>query len=331
MIFRLAASGHGRHTLGALRQMVMAMPPEEASLERRGFAAGRAEVRRHLERVLGCSLHTYNLALAEPNLERLIDLLELHRAELRPFAYEGAALAQMVLEVVFPWNRGGVDRLVQAAGVLAIPCYAGAGAGLAFFRRRPQGVMQRLDDRFYRWQFADGYGFYNAFYRTETTVGRQRRPRSIDGDLGREFDAGIGRCLWFMAHGDLDWLGATADTFSPDRRADLWTGIGLACAFAGGVDPEGVHGLRRMAGEYRLQTAQGAALAAFMGHRFAIAPAHTEMACRVLCNLSADDAQRLAETARHAPTVADGVPASRQWRNRLGDALSRVVDEAPDP
>jgi hypothetical protein len=73
--------------------------------------------------------------------------------------------------------------------------------------------------------------------------------------------------------------------FPQSRQADLWSGVGLACAYAGGVDRRRLEFLREAAGPYLAQAAQGAAFAAKARAR-AGNPAHqTDLACGVFCGI----------------------------------------------
>ena len=75
--------------------------------------------------------------------------------------------------------------------------------------------------------------------------------------------------------------------------ADLWSGVGLACAYAGGVAGEADRGLERD-GRVRIdpQLAQGVAFAAKARQRAGNPAPHTDLACRIVCGMSAEEAAR---------------------------------------
>ena len=60
-------------------------------------------------------------------------------------------------------------------------------------------------------------------------------PDHIDGYMKRAFDQGLARSLWFVKKADVRVIKETISTFSADRHADLWSGVGSACAYTGGI------------------------------------------------------------------------------------------------
>jgi len=87
--------------------------------------------------------------------------------------------------------------------------------------------------------------------------------------------------------------------FEQSRRADLWSGIGLACAYAGACDERGLTEVFGAAEEFQPDLAQGAAFAAKARLRAGNLVPHTEHACQAFCNMSARDAaHRLASLQR---------------------------------
>src|SRR6185436_14746696 len=111
----------------------------------------------------------------------------------------------------------------------------------------------------------------------------------------RAFDQGLGRSLWFVSGANVDRARAWIEAFAPTRRRDLWSGVGLAATYAGGLDRAGLEALRSAAPDYRAELAQGAAFAAEARRRAGNLVAHTETACAVLCDLSAEGAARITE------------------------------------
>ena len=64
-------------------------------------------------------------------------------------------------------------------------------------------------------------------------------------------------------------------------------GVGLACAYAGGVDREAIEALLTSARAYRAPLAQGAAFAAKARERAGIPASHTDLACRIIWGMPA--------------------------------------------
>jgi hypothetical protein len=106
-------------------------------------------------------------------------------------------------------------------------------------------------------------------------------------------------------------------SFSRHRREDLWSGVGLACAYAGGVDRSSIESLGRAAGESLPLVAQGAAFAAKARERAGNPAPHTELACDVLCGMSAAQAAEITDDARQALPSDGEEPAFEVWRKRI--------------
>jgi enediyne biosynthesis protein E3 len=87
-----------------------------------------------------------------------------------------------------------------------------------------------------RWLALDGYGFHQGYFYWPESVRRQAVPRGVNGYARRAFDQGLGRSLWFVEGAETAQIASAISAFPQARRADLWSGVGLACAYAGGRD-----------------------------------------------------------------------------------------------
>lgn len=294
--------------------------PEEASFTRRGFRVPRESVRNRLERVGATFLAGYNAALEndadaagmEPLAERLseIDL------EFRGFAYEGAAMALDLFDQITPWKKRRLSAFIKGPGNPHIyMVHVGMGWSLA---RMPLRLEQRLGrlDPLLRWLALDGYGFHEGYFHWPRYASGTRRPRRLHGYKLRAFDQGLGRSMWFVGGAHIKWMAAAISAFPAPRRADLWSGVGLACAYAGGADAGEISSLRLAAQAYYPHLAQGAVFAAGARSRAANPAAHTELACWLLCDLSLAEAAAISEETR-ARANANGEPAYELWRQMI--------------
>ncbi|GHD98169.1 enediyne biosynthesis protein [Streptomyces alanosinicus] len=152
-------------------------------------------------------------------------------------------------------------ELLDGAGV-DYPHLIHVGAGWAFakLRLRPWRGL-RAGDPLLRWLAWDGFGFYQGFFDSDRVVAGQRIERGLDPRQRAVRDQGLGRCLWFHECADPEALGLRVAEFPQGRRADLWSGIGLAAVYAGGADQDELRALAEVAGGYRAHLAQGAAFA----------------------------------------------------------------------
>lgn len=300
-----------------LRTRLLGISAEITRFERRGFAAPSAASREHLETAASMFVTGYNRALAERDAGSLGSRLnETVEPLWRGFAFEGAAMALALLDGL-PFGRGRLDALLGGAGAChTYMVHVGVGWALARLRRLPDRALDRYDP-LQRWLVVDGYAFHQAFFDHHRYVDRAETVRGLSPYGRRAFDQGLGRCLWFVRGADTSAIASTVSRFEPARRADLWSGVGLAAAYAGGAEPEAIASLPAAADAWRPQLAQGAAFAAKARIRAGFLPPHTELACRCLASLPAERAAELTDSAL-ADLPPDGEePAFEVWRTRI--------------
>jgi enediyne biosynthesis protein E3 len=308
-----------------LRRALLDIAPEETSFARRRFRGEAAEVRERLEEVGRCFVRGYNTALEEDRPLPLAARLD-HEVtrELRGFAYEGAGMALALLDAVLPGGRQRLARFLAGPGKAhAYIVHIGAGWILARLPLSPERLLSRLDDPLMRWLALDGYGFHEGFFRWPRSVARREVPRKLHGYFRRGFDQGLGRSLWFVDGADVRLIPRTIAAFAEERQPDLWSGVGLACSYAGGRDRADLEALRQAAGPCAPRLAQGVAFAAEARERAGNPAPHTELACRTICGTSAEEAAAVtAEAGRGLPADRPGEPAFEVWRRRIQDRFA---------
>jgi enediyne biosynthesis protein E3 len=260
---------------------------------------------------------SFKMTLDDCRFEVLVPRLDAVEIELRGIAYEGAGMGLMLLDSLGPW-KNRLQAFLDGPGAPYI-CLVYIGAGLVMPRmpKNPLKFLTRLDP-FFCWMVIDGYGFYEGFFSGRRSIEEKVIPSRISGYARRPFDHGLGRSLWFATGANPERIDAAIKTFPADRQGDLWSGIGLACAYAAGVvDRETIRVLQKAAGPHQSQMAVGAAIAAKFRQQASSSAPHTDLACEVLWDLSGDMVARMTDTARKdLPT--DGVePAYEIWRQRI--------------
>jgi hypothetical protein len=298
--------------LGHLRKTLFGIPSAKAVFSRPGFAP---EAWTRFQPVAHALVEGYHATLEDSRVEALVPRLNAIEPELHGFAYEGAAMGLAALDCLAPW-KNRLQEFVDGPGAPHIyPIYVGVGLALARLRQQPERSLRHLDPVLC-WVVVDGYGFHEGFFSWRRTVEQQVVPTHLSRYARRLFDQGLGRSLWFASGALVDRVASTIATFPPARRIDLWSGVGLACAYAGGVNRAEIEALLQIAGPYRAQLARGAAVAA-KGRQQAgnIAP-YTELACEVFCGTSSAMAAHIIDNARKN-LPANGVePAYEIWRQR---------------
>ena len=290
--------------------------PEEATFVRRGFRRANREAQTRLERVGQSFLYGYHAALDDSVTDDLAPRLERMELEFRGFAYEGAAMALDLLDQLKPWRASRVQQFLSGAGDRHVyMIHVGIGWSMMRFPFRKDRRIARLDPLL-RWLVLDGCGFHEGYFHWPRCSDGRSRPKWLEGYGLRAFDQGLGRSLWFVGGGDPEWITATIASFPDLRRADLWSGIGLACSYAGGAETAALESFRSAAGKYRDHLAQGAVFAAGARRRAGNPAAHTDLACRIFCGMRYEEAAELSsETVAQAKE--DYEPAYEVWRRLI--------------
>jgi hypothetical protein len=306
----------------------LSIPVEQVTFARRNFRVPHDSVRRRLERVGEMFLRGYHAALDDRGQEWM-EMLGMQLAEVelefRGFAYEGAAMALDLLDQLTPWKASRLSAFLSGVGEPHIyMAHVGVGWSMARLPLRFEKRLRRLDPVL-RWLVLDGYGFHEGYFHWVRYADGSSRPHRLRAYGLRAFDQGLGRSLWFVGGANPEWIADAIAAFQDSRLGDLWSGVGLACAYAGGAEASQIARLRFAAKVHYPHLAQGTVFAAGARSRAGNPTDHTELACRLLCDLSADEAAALSETTwRQAHE--DSEPAYEVWRR-----LIRSYFRRPEP
>lgn len=302
---------------GNLRQRLLGIPPEETTFARRGFQGGNTQIQQRLEQVGQSFLQGYHAALAYDEQKLLALYLNSIEAEWRGFAFEGAAMGLALLDTLTPWRRHRLQQFTAGAGAAHIyMVHVGAGWVLARLPLSVKSYLARLDPLL-RWLAIDGYGFHEGYFHWQQSVYKQIVPGKLSGYACRAFDQGLGRSLWFIYGADVTRIGVAVKAFPETRQADLWSGVGLACAYAGGIEASSLRILKQHAGAYLPQVAQGVAFATTARLRAGNPACHTDLACQVLCGISSQEAAEITQTKQENLPTKTIEPAYEIWRQRI--------------
>jgi hypothetical protein len=301
----------------SLRKRLFGIPADETLFSKRGFQAISPEVRNRLEQVAGMFVDGYHLALLTDQLDSLVQQLEQLPNEMRGFAYEGAAMALALLDFLSLRRRNRLQQFLAGAGSNHIyMVHVGVGWAWARLYRNVNKALNSLDPLL-GWLAVDGYGFHEGYFHWPKIVTQQRVPRRLSGYARRVFDQGLGRGLWFIKGADVEVIARTINSFPTARQADLWSGIGLAATYAGGVEESYLNRLAKLGNAFRPQLAQGSAFAAKARQRAGNLTSHTEQACQIFCALSAEAAAQVTDDALIDLSYQETIPAYEIWRQRI--------------
>lgn len=303
--------------LKQFRRRIFGIPEKTIDFKRRGFRATPNYIRHRLEDVCGSFVAGYHSALESGSDHELEFRLNKVEPERRGFAFEGAAMGLALLDLLTPWRPERINEFLLGAGDShAYMIHVGVGWVWA---RAPFGFRRQHKklDPLLGWLAFDGWGFHEGFFHWPKYIAGQPVPSKLSGYERRAFDQGLGRSFWFVNGGNIDFIAQTIANFSPGRRSDLWSGIGLAATYAGMINETSLVELRAKSGSFSPQLAQGAAFAAKARQRAGNPTDYTNLATSVFCNMSALDAARLCDqTVANLPDSVEP-PAFEIWRRRI--------------
>ena len=306
-----------KSVLKHFRILVLGFRPEETSYDRRGFRGATDGMRARLEQIGASFGYGYHTALKHDSPREVAQELTSINVELRGFAFEGAAMGLAMLDRLSPWRTNRFAQFLSGDGeVHTYMLHVGVGwvwARLPFAFRRTQ---QRLDPLL-GWLAFDGWGFHEGFFHWRKHLADGTVPSRLRGYERRVFDQGLGRSLWFVNGGNPELITRTIRELQPERRADLWSGIGLGATYAGMVDESTLQVLRENAGSNWPQLAQGSAFAAKARMRAGNSTDYTDLATGVFCEMSALEAACLCDATLENLPAATPEPAYEIWRKRI--------------
>ena len=112
-------------------------------------------------------------------------------------------------------------------------------------------------------------------------------------------------------------IAETINSFSGKRQSDLWSGVGLAAAYAGGVSESRLLILANRAEKYLPSLAQGVAFAAEAREQGGNQCEHTSLASRTICQGEPSAVAKLTRDARKGLGQNQSGEAYMVWRKRI--------------
>jgi hypothetical protein len=303
---------------------LLRLSSEQASFQTRGFAAGEASRQSALEEIGRTFIGGYNVALSTTRLSSVVDYVGGTAAGNRGFAVEGAAMGAAVVDALEIRGRF-LAALLEALGRnFTYLIHVGAGWSLAYVPWRRRQIAGSLDP-IHGWLAFDGLGFHDTYFHHTRILAGWRRSRS--GYAVRAYDQGIGRALWFITGGDGTAAAGLISGFPAPRQSDLWSGLGLAMAYAGPIGAEEIESVWQSAWPHKSSFAQGVAFACEARVRASCVPPHTELVARVVCNADAHWLAQLTSDTKAGLPGSDGdLPRYELWRQALAAALASKME-----
>lgn len=315
--------------LGKIRRRILTPDIAQTRVDVRGFEVTSPAARDRLESVGRYFLNGYAIAAEASFPTAAQGALESIPMEYRGFAYEGAAMAFAVRDGLPVGGRQHVAQFLTGTARKHIyMVYVGVGWAMARIPRLRWSTLYAADPLL-RWLILDGYGFHQAYFRTQRYVREQYLDATCPwpgeryaGYARRVIDQGIGRAAWFVCGADPERVAYTFDKFSENRRADLYSGAGLAATYAGGCGRVDLERFWDLAGPYRPQVAQGCVFAATARAHADLVTPHTNLAAEVFCGITPRQAVKVADEALVDLVPSAGEPEYEIWRRRISDMFA---------
>ena len=170
--------------------------------------------------------------------------------------------------------------------------HVGAGFAISVLNRDIEKSLAPMNPM-QRWWAIDGYGFHNGIFKWKQSIQKQIVPKKITGYARRAFDRGLGRSIWFLFSGDANRIVEQLQKFPESRHADMWSGIGVASTYAGGVSEETLRNVKAAAGSYTSYVSLGSTQAARDRYLANNIVEHNDLACLVYCGMSAQSVAKM--------------------------------------
>jgi hypothetical protein len=319
----IAAPSRFRRTAHLLRRPFR-LSLEQASFRKRQFVSADPSKRLALEAVGETFIGGYNAALMADHPEEIFQHIAGIVLARRGFAVEGAAMGCAVADALPFRDRSFATHMRAYDREFSYLTHVGAGWALARIPWRRAQIFASLDP-IHHWLAYDGMGFHDTYFRHRRVLTGWRRIRS--GYAVRAYDQGVGRALWFVTGGSAAAATELISGFTAPRRSDLWSGLGLAMAYAGPVDDNEIIAAFSAGGANRHHFAQGAAFACEARVRARHIPVHTELAARIVSGIGADELSALVRHARtKLPRGDTDTPAYEIWRRKVAAAMAAAAE-----
>lgn len=312
--------------MGAIRNRLFGPDPRDVTFERRGFPPTTPERQANLEKVGTMFLAGFFPAMGARDLPELIGELDKIESGFQGFSFEGAAMALAVRDSLNPLGGRWIQRFLADRGDdHTYMVHVGVGWAMARVPRiRWRAIMPA--DPLLRWLALDGYGFHQTYFKTTRYVDQRYQstlPVWRPSDYAnRVVDQGIGRAMWFVQGSDPATVAAAFARFPAARHSDLWSGAGLAITYAGGVDETEIDKFAELSGPHIGDVRQACAFAAKARLRAGLVTPHTELAVKVLCGMSVEDAAAVTDETLAGLEPDGALPAFEVWRRRIKERLA---------
>jgi hypothetical protein len=320
------ARASGRRVFSPLRRLFL-LSPREADFATRGFVTAEPTKRDTLEAAGRTFIAGYNVALLARAVDDIMEHIATVPQAMRGLFAEGAAMGVAIADGLSMRKAQLAAYLDATERDFTYLAHVGAGWALARMPWRRRAILKPLDT-LHGWLAYDGLGFHDAYFHPIRVAGGWRR--ETQGYAARVYDQGIGRALWFVSGGDVTMAARRVAALDSSRHLDLWSGLGLAMAYAGPAGESEFAAALDMAEGSNATFAQGIAFACEARMRARHVPPGTDHAARAVWSRTAEDVAELVRRSRARLPDADGqespnAPRYELWRDDIAREWRRLA------
>ena len=306
---------------GYITKLLFNAPSCLAKIDERGFSCSDPKIQDHLERIGAIFLLGFNHTLISQDAGYLINKFRTTSSDYLGFAYEGVGMGLALLENLPFNNQDRLRDFIETSGEKhRYMLHVGAGWALAKLPLNLEKAIKKYDSLL-RWLVVDGYGFHQAYFKTNKYVYQTVLPANLSPFAKHVFYQGVGRCLWFVEGAQPSRIFWRINIFPEEYHSDLWAGVGLASTYAGGVGKEAITELIKLSKAYTLELAQGSCFAAKAREYAGNPTSHTEMACQLICGLSTADAARVTDECSLDLPLNNSEIAYALWQSKIRNVV----------
>jgi len=283
-----------------------------------------SKAQENIGRIMAIFRHIQEEIVRAEDLDAIFELLQREDPEYRSIAYEAAAMELAVQDLS---DGISLDKWYslrdKAANEHAVHIHVGLGWALAKLHKAPTKFIENMQPLL-KWRVVDGMGYYFGLFNKRRTQSKHEIPDLLTEDATSPFDQGVGRSIWYTSGAEIGKAALIIGDFSGERKADLWRGIGIACAYVGGCTERELGLIYQAAGDYQKQLVCGATLACRTRY---FAEAHTEASNEVIeawSNMNAEEAYQLSVEQEPSADSAEG-DEYKDWILRIADALKTRI------
>ncbi len=286
----------------------------------------------YLEQIGAKFLDGYHQAILNSNSKKNSEEAKDIPEKFQGFYYEGAAMACSILDGISLFRKNRFESLINHPAGNKHIYMLHVGAGWAF-ARLPVSIEKKIQqyDPVLRWLMVDGYGFHQAYFKTKKYVLQMQLPRQLKEPYSlKAFYQGVGRCLWFVDCAVPEKVAERITGFPGKYHGDLWSGVGLAAAYAGGICEDELVQLKKLSGFFSQHLSQGAVFAAKARERAGIITPYNQLACKIICGITVDEAASIAD--RYYAQIPENLSSSEKyewWRQSIRNVFIKTKNYEP--